>query len=188
MKNELLYKQIAFGMAVATMLAGTIVFAIAVFSGDIDFSSWRLPGNVFDCPKTAGAILGVLAFIIGLPLGIKFMFEDNTKFYDVNVRTGEARENVGDGCMYQIMGLIMTPLLVFVVLYYITWFIILVVAAVLPYIILAVLAIGASFLGWIGWAQMGDAKMSRFIVAALAVTLLYGLVTWFTAFNVLGVA
>ncbi len=172
-----LYRKIAYGMAVVAMFFGVLFYAIKLFGGNIDFSEWQLPGNVFDCPNLLAWIIGIPSAVIGIPWGLGIWSSDNTKAYDV-YSDGSRRENAGDTCMYQLMGLILQPLLaagaIFAAIYYVLYLIVLLVAAILPWLILLVVVAVAGAAAWIGWKQLETMETKRFFIAAVALMVVYG--------------
>lgn len=180
MKNEIIIKRAAFGMTVGAMVAGATVFAIALFSGRIDFSSWQLPVNMFDSPATAAAILGVITLIVSVPVYIRLFLRDAIKGADATA--DDVKDNAGNNFARQLAALVITPIVLFTAFYYIAWVLIAVVAFTLPYVILAILAIGAGLIIWLGLTQMKLVKTALYVLAALIITAVYSIVWWYFCF------
>lgn len=177
--------KIVIGCTITVLLITSFYSILGLLAGSIELSNTLLPANIFSYTGWMRSVFGAFG-VVGFVFGIIFAFHGVTstdvESYEVS---GGRVTKTSDGCMAQIMGVLLMPFLMaalaYAASYYLFWGVLEIGVFLLPYLIGLLLVSGILLYGIMGWRRR--AKMSMLIHCVLAGVLIviYGGLSFFFA-------
>ncbi|MBC5633651.1 hypothetical protein [Parabacteroides hominis] len=165
------------------LLTATLFSILGLAAGSVRLSNTLLPTNVFDYEGWLCYVfgtMGVVGFLFGIFAAIRGIFTTDVKSYEVSAK-GASRTS--DGCMAQLMGVFLTPVLfgfmAYALAYYLFWVILEAGAYLLPYIIGGLLAVGSVVYAVKMWRRRKTMQIKKQVIISLIILLLYGGMAFF---------
>lgn len=165
------------------LLTATLLSILGLAAGSVKLSNTLLPAYVFDYEGWLCYVfgtIGVVGFLFGIFIAIRGIFTTDVESYEVSAK-GATRTS--DGCMAQLMGVFLTPVLfgfmAYVLAYYLFWVVMEAGAYLLPYIIGGLLAVGSIVYAVKMWRHRKTMQIKKQVIISLIVLLLYGGMAFF---------